>query len=163
METGCPEFCFRTFSLIQENGFVPEKRHHKGRYQSWLIGVGPPDRSGNHPAFCQPEFAIQPTGVACHGRTRSALGSSDFDTSEAREGRSGAADQGPTRCRPLEADAAVARAWLFPPAVFERVRGPLLHGVSTVHPWTSNSGRCLSRYPSDACLRWGAGTQVSDK
>ena len=25
LETGCAEFCFRTFSLVQENGFVPEK------------------------------------------------------------------------------------------------------------------------------------------
>ena len=55
-------------------------------------GVGPPDRSRNHPAFCQLEFAAEATGVASHGRTKSPLGSSDFDTSEEREGKSGATD-----------------------------------------------------------------------
>jgi len=133
---------------------------------SWLIGVGPPDRSGNHPAFCQPEFATQSTGVASRGRTRSALGSSGFDTSEEREGRSGATDKGPIRCRPLEVDVAAARAWLFPPVVFERAQGSPLRGASTVHLWTSNLSRCLSRYPSDVFLRWRAsefgGRQVLD-
>ena len=125
------------------------RRHHQGQYQSRPIGVGPPDRSGNHPAFGQPEFASQPTGVACRGRTRSALGPSDFDTSEAREDKRGAADQGPMRCWLREADGAVARALLFPPAVSGRARWPLLHAVSTVHRWTANSSRCLARYPSD--------------
>ena len=34
LETGCAEFCFRTFSLVQENGFVPEK--HARRYRNTL-------------------------------------------------------------------------------------------------------------------------------
>jgi len=72
------------------------------------------------------------------------LGWSGFDTSEEREGRSGATDKGPIRCRPLEVDVAAARVWLFSPVVFERAQGAPL-----VHLWTSNLSRCLSRYPSD--------------
>ena len=125
------------------------RRHHQGQYQSRPIGVGPPDRSGSHPAFGQPEFASQPTGVACRGRTRSAWGPSGFDTSEEREDKRGEADLGPMRCWLREADGAVARAWFFPPVVSERARGSLRHAVSTVHLWTSNLSRCLARYPSD--------------
>ena len=83
-----------------------------------LLASGP-DRSRNHPAVCQLEFAAQAIGVASHGRTKSPLGSPDFDTSAEREGKGGATDKGPIRCRPLEADVAVARAWFFPPVVFE--------------------------------------------
>jgi hypothetical protein len=101
--------------------------------------VGPRDRSRNHPAFCQLELAVQATGVASHGRTKSPLGSSDFDTSGEREGKG--------VCRSLEADVAVDRAWFFPPVVFERAQRPPHHGDSTVHPWVSILSRCLSRTP----------------
>ena len=76
-----------------------------------LLASGP-DRSRNHPAVCQLEFAAQAIGVASHGRTKSPLGFLDFDTSVEREG-------GATRCRPLEAHVAAAGAWFVPPVAFE--------------------------------------------
>ena len=90
-----------------------------GLIDAQVIGVVP-DGSKNHPAFCQLGFAAQATGVAFHGRTKSPSGSSDFDTSEKREGKGGATDEGPIHCLPLVADTAVVRVWFFPPPTFDR-------------------------------------------
>jgi hypothetical protein len=107
--------CFRALSGHAKNAI---DLLSVSRLAPSLLASGP-DRSRNHPAVCHLEFAAQAIGVASHGRTKSPLGSPDFDTSAEREGKGGATDKGPIRCRPLEADVAVARAWFFPPVVFE--------------------------------------------
>ena len=106
----------------------------------WL---GSPDqKSENHLAPYQLGFAAQATGVAFHGRTKSPSGSSDFDTSEKREGKGGAADQASIHCLPLVADTAVVRAWSFPLPTFERARGLPVREAPIGHQWTSILSRC---------------------
>jgi hypothetical protein len=87
------------------------------------------------------------TAVAGTGRTKSLSGSLDFDTSEKREGKGGAADEAPIYCLPLVAEIAVVRALLFRLHFLSELKKSLSHGASTGYPWTSISSRCVSRYP----------------